>query len=193
LNLAWKLDLVMTGGATPALLETYEEERRPGAVAALELSIELGKVICVPDPAAAAERDEAMAAAVTGEVSAVPGQPPLVAGLVQLDSPLAGEQFPQVDVGSRRFDDVHGAGWRLVTNDPTAPDLDADLVEWFAGIGGVVVAVGDAVPDLSDWFRTHDARWALQRPDFHLYGSALDVTRAAALLSSLREELAGSR
>src|SRR4029077_14746269 len=70
-NLAWKLDLVVTGRATPALLATYEAERRPGAVAAIDTSIALGQVICVPDPAEAAARDEAMAAAVTGEVSEV--------------------------------------------------------------------------------------------------------------------------
>ena len=62
-----------TAAPADALLATYEEERRPSAVAAIDFSIELGKVICVPDPAEAAARDEAMAAAVTGEVSEVAG------------------------------------------------------------------------------------------------------------------------
>ena len=62
-NLAWKLDLVLAGRAADALLDTYEAERLPSAQAAIEFSIELGKVICVPDPAEAAARDEAMAAA----------------------------------------------------------------------------------------------------------------------------------
>ena len=84
-NLAWKLDLVLTGRAARALLATYEEERRPSAVAAIDFSIELGKVICVPDPAEAAARDEAMAAAVTGEVSEVAGLPGIAAGLVHPD------------------------------------------------------------------------------------------------------------
>ena len=108
-----------TGRAAPELLATYEEERRPGAVAAIDLSIELGKVICVADPAEAAARDEAMAAAVTGEVSEVPGQPGLARrARPTSDSPLAGEQFPQANLDGRWFDDVHGAGWRLVTDDP---------------------------------------------------------------------------
>ncbi len=94
-NLAWKLDLVLTGRAAPAVLTTYEEERRPGAVAAIDMSMELGKIICVADPAAAAARDEAMAAAVTGEVSEVPGAPGLAAGLVRRGSPLAGSCFPR--------------------------------------------------------------------------------------------------
>ncbi len=152
-NLAWKLDLVLDRtGRRRSCSATYEEERRPGAVAAIDLSIELGKVICVPDPAEAAARDEAMAAAVTGEVSEVPGQPGLGAGLIHPSSPLAGELFPQANLGGRWFDDVHGAGWRLVTDDPAAGDLDPALVDWFGSIGGAVVDVADTAPDLTAWF-----------------------------------------
>jgi 2-polyprenyl-6-methoxyphenol hydroxylase-like FAD-dependent oxidoreductase len=38
-NLAWKLAAVLTGTADPALLDTYETERRPVAVMALEQSL----------------------------------------------------------------------------------------------------------------------------------------------------------
>ncbi|HEY5888346.1 MAG TPA: FAD-dependent monooxygenase, partial [Acidimicrobiales bacterium] len=168
-NLAWKLDLVLDGRADPALLATFEEERRPGASAALDLSSELGKVICVPDPTEAAARDEVMAAAVTGEVSEVPGLPGIGSGLVHPDSPLAGER--------RWFDDAHGAGWRLVTRDLTA-EVKPEVVEWFATLGGVVVHVDDA-----------DVPWALQRPDFHLYGTAADAEGAGDLLAHLRQQL----
>jgi flavoprotein hydroxylase len=188
-NLAWKLDLVLTGRAAPELLATYEAERRPGAVAAVDMSIALGQVICVADPAEAAARDEAMAAAVTGAVSEVPGQPGLASGLVHPTAPLAGEQFPQGNLGGRWFDDVHGAGWRLVTDDPAARELEPAVVEWFASIGGAVVDVGDRAADLTAWFRRHDVHWALQRPDFYLYGTAADATRAAALVEHLRADL----
>ncbi len=188
-NLAWKLDLVLGGRAEPELLGTYEQERRPGAVAAIDLSIELGQVICVPDPAEAAARDEAMAAAVTDEVSEVPGQAGLASGLVHPDAPLAGELLPQANLGGRWFDDVHGAGWRLVSDDPAAPDLDPTLVEWLGSIGGAVVEVNDKAADLTDWFRQHGVRWALQRPDFHLYGTATDMTGAAQLVDHLRRRL----
>ena len=63
-NLAWKLDLVLTDRAGEALLDSYEQERLPSARAAIEFSMELGKVICIPDCAEAAARDEAMAATV---------------------------------------------------------------------------------------------------------------------------------
>ena len=189
-NLAWKLDLVLTGRAAPELLATYEEERKPGAVFAIDLSIELGKVICVPDPVEAAARDEAMAAAVTGEVSVVPGAPGLASGLVHPDGPLAGEQFPQADLDGAWFDDVHGAGWRLVTVDPAAGSLDSELIDWFASIGGVVVDIGDTSPGLTAWFARHEVTWALQRPDFYLYGTASDGEGAAELVGNLRRVLA---
>ncbi len=191
-NLAWKLDLVVTGRAAPALLTTYEEERRPGAVAAIDLSIELGKVICVPDPAEAAARDEAMAAAVTGEVSEVAGQPPLAAGLVEPASPLAGERVPQADLGGSWFDDVHGAGWHLVTDDPAARDLEPALVDWLGSIGGAVIVIAGTAPDLTAWLHENGVRWVLQRPDFHVYGTASDVAGATALVQHLRRRLSGA-
>jgi flavoprotein hydroxylase len=191
-NLAWKLDLVLDGRAAPELLDTYEQERRPSAESAIGFSIELGKVICVADLDEAAARDEAMAAAVTDEVSEAPGQPGLVAGLVHPESPMAGEQFPQADVDGMRFDDVHGAGWRLVTDGAAADAavLDPELIEWFAALGGAVVAMGDTSPALSAWFDQHDTHWALQRPDFHLYGTAADAAGADALVGHLRSHLA---
>lgn len=194
-NLAWKLDLVLAGRADPAVLATYEQERRPSAVAAIDFSIELGQVICVPDPAEAAARDEAMAAAVTGEVAEVPGLPGLVDGLLLAGTPQAGEAFPQADLGGRWFDDVHGAGWRLVTDeagDAAAERLDPELVAWFAALGGTVVGLADEAPALSAWLAAHDVRWALQRPDFHVYGTAPDVVGAADLLADLCRRLTRS-
>ncbi|HEU5151620.1 MAG TPA: bifunctional 3-(3-hydroxy-phenyl)propionate/3-hydroxycinnamic acid hydroxylase [Iamia sp.] len=184
-NLAWKLDLVLDGRADTALLATYDEERRPSAEAAVDFSIELGRVICVPDPVAAAARDEAMAAAYDGSVSDAPDLPGLAAGLVRADDPRAGTLFPQGHVDGVLFDDVHGAGWRLVTVDGTRPD--PELATWFAGIGGVVVDVAGRSPDLEAWFTRHDVRWALQRPDFHLFGTATDG--ADRVLADLRQRI----
>ena len=51
------------------------------------------------------------------------------------------------------FDDVHGVGWRLVTVDPTGVALDADARPWFASIGGTVVVLDDARPDVTPLVR----------------------------------------
>lgn len=202
-NLAWKLDLVLDGRADPSLLDTYDLERRPNAAAAIEFSVELGKVICVSDPVEAAARDEAMAAGVDG-VSDAPALPGIADGLIADESPGAGALFPQAALHDGWFDDVHGAGWRFVTIDASpsempdrpvpdrpAPDpvaLDAAVVDWFRSIGGAVVAVPDD-GEIAAWFADHGARWALQRPDFHLYGTAPDADAATHLLGDLRRRL----
>ena len=188
-NLAWKLDLVLGGHAGPQLLETYDEERRPNAEAAIQFSMDLGKVICVADVAEAAARDEAMAATHDGSLRDAPPLPGIASGLVADGAPLAGELFPQADLDGTWFDDVHGAGWRLVTIGPAPDGLDPDLVRWFSSIGGAVVAVPASTEDLVAWFDDHDLSWALQRPDFHLFGTATDAAGAVGLLAELRRRL----
>jgi flavoprotein hydroxylase len=188
-NLAWKLDLVLRGLAPDHLLDSYDQERLPSARRVIDFSIELGQVICVPDPAAAEARDRAMAPLVGPEPTDVPDLPGITDGIIHTASPHAGALFPQGGQGDHRFDDVHGAGWRLITTDPTPIDLDRATRDWFASIGGRVVTVAD--DDVyRDWFGEHEATAALQRPDFHLYGTATCPTGAAALLEHLRTRLA---
>src|SRR4029450_7667578 len=62
MNLAWKLDLALGGRAGEALLDSYESERAPHVRNAIELSVSLGRVICVADPPEAEARDHRMAA-----------------------------------------------------------------------------------------------------------------------------------
>jgi len=202
-NLAWRLDLVLDGRAPSSLLDGYELERRPNVCAVIDFSMALGKVICVADPAEAADRDAAMSAGVVAsEVSEVPELPGIVEGLLH-PSPGAGDVFVQgrVDGGSgaERFDDLLGAGFRLVHLADTDARLDPDLAAWFASIGGSVVGVGTgggAAPTLADvdgsygrWFAAHDVVAALQRPDFAVFGSAAHGPGIDELVRSLRTGL----
>jgi len=56
-SLAWRLDLVLAGRAPDSLLDSYGTERGSQVRAEIDFSVELGKIICVLDPAAAAARD----------------------------------------------------------------------------------------------------------------------------------------
>lgn len=191
-NLAWKLDLVVAGLADDRLLDTYEAERLPNARGVIEFSMELGKVICVPDPAEAALRDEAMSATVGPDPMEAPSLPALDSGFIRVGSPGAGELFPQGFVDGRRFDDVFGAGWRLVTVGTDTEAIDPALRSWFATIGGDIVPLGGPDAVHRDWFDDHRAAAALQRPDFHVYGTADDAASASVLLADLRTRLAHS-
>jgi hypothetical protein len=123
-------------------------------------------------------------------VSDAPDLSGIVGGLVAAGAPLAGELFPQGRLDGAWFDDVYGVGWRLVTVDPDAGGLDRTLVDWLGTIGGAVVDVAGAALDLAAWFDAHGVRWALQRPDFHLFGAAADRPMAARLVADLRRRLA---
>jgi flavoprotein hydroxylase len=188
-NLAWKLAAVLGGHAGEGLLDCYQAERLPSARKAIDFSMELGKVICVPDPDEAAARDAAMAAGVGDEPAPAPGLPDIDTGCIHPRAAHAGRQMVQGLVGGRPFDDVHGAGWRLLTIDDAA-EVDADAKAWFASIGGRIVALAEPDPTYERWFAEHDTTWALQRPDFYLYGTAATLADAAALLFDLRRHLA---
>jgi resorcinol 4-hydroxylase (NADPH) len=187
-NLAWKLDLVLEGLAADALLDSYQSERMPSARAAIDFSVELGKVICVPDPAAAAARDEAMAAGVDG-TGPPPGLPDIDQGFIHPTAPHAGIQLVQGKVGGRPFDEVHGNGWRLVVRGADAAPVAAVEQTWFETIGGKVVVLDEPDPWFDQWFIEHDTTYALQRPDFYLYGTAPTSEAATELLADLRRHL----
>ena len=188
-NVAWKLDLVLAGHSPATLLDCYQLERLPSARQAIEFSMELGKIICVDDADEAARRDELMAAGVTDEPAAPPGLPDIDAGFIHPTSPHAGRQFVQGTVGGAPFDDVHGAGWRLLTISHDTSKIGPERCVWFESIGGRVIDLTDPDPTYLRWFADHETSWALQRPDFYLYGTAATAATASALLDDLRHHL----
>jgi 2-polyprenyl-6-methoxyphenol hydroxylase-like FAD-dependent oxidoreductase len=200
-NLAWKLDLVLAGLAPDTILDTYASERVPQVRQVIEFSIELGKVICVPDPAAAALRDRAMIAAVKDRGATPPLPTPAIGpGILAEGDALAGKLFVQGEVrrGGRtgRFDDVGGGGFTLLGADgDPGGHLTPDLAAFLRSLGGLSahVAPGGPVDDLhgtyARWFADHGAAVVLTRPDFHVFGAARRLEDAGALLARLRDVL----
>jgi len=200
-NLAWKLDLVLAGKTPDAVLDTYATERIPQVQQVINFSIELGKVICVADPDEAAARDAAMTATAkqTGLAPPLPA-PAIGPGLLLNGDPLAGQLFVQGEVqrGTMigRFDDVVGRSWTLISTscDP-ATQLDADAAAFFASIGGISAHVGpdgpirDVAGSYARWFATTRTAVALQRPDFHVFGTSASAHGARELVTHLRRAL----
>jgi len=191
---------VLAGRAHEDLLDTYMSERLPHARSTIDLSIALGKLICVADPAEAAERDRPMAAEARDRREPVAAiLPRLGPGCFADESPAAGRLFVQdrVRLGGRegRFDDVVGRGFALVSplGDP-APLLGPELAAFFSSLGGVTVHVPPAAnPNggYAGWFSANGAAVALQRPDFYVFGSAAKLEEAPALVAALRRRLEG--
>ncbi|WP_234195676.1 bifunctional 3-(3-hydroxy-phenyl)propionate/3-hydroxycinnamic acid hydroxylase [Pseudacidovorax sp. NFM-22] len=133
-NLAWKLAAAVRGQATDALLDTYEQERRPHAADMVRLSYRIGKVVMSTHPVATAMRDWALTA--LGLVPAAKAwivgmkflrQPHFVEGCVREPAPhlqpavasLVGKALAQPRVRTAKgetvwLDRLLGAGWALL-------------------------------------------------------------------------------
>jgi flavoprotein hydroxylase len=197
-NLAWKLDLVLAGRAGEALLDTYTSERLPHVRAMIDLSVMLGRIICVPDAAEASARDARMIAEARERKAPVPARLPPLGGGCFAGSAGAGELFLQDRVRAGEatglFDDVVGRGFALVSpqDDPSA-HLDPAARAFFASLGGVAAHVGasaDLAGGYARWFEEHGAAVALQRPDGYVFGTAPALDGASALVGALRDRLA---
>lgn len=156
-NLAWKLDLVLRGVAGDELLDTYTAERRPHVKKSITMSVNLGKVICMTDVKAAADRDTVMLASRKRGMGAQRPQAVLERlkdGVLFRDDegkPIgrAGHLTPQGRVasarGTGRFDEIVGTGFVLLTTQDRAADveevLDADHRAFLAELGARTVRV----------------------------------------------------
>ncbi len=193
-NLAWKLALILDGKAEPDLLDTYQAERAPHVRKLMDMSIFLGKIICIPDPEEAARRDAAFA---NGTHPPFPSFPVLTGGLLyqqtNADSPSGvGQLLPHVTIaenGKRgRFDQITGGGFILLSrNGCAATVLSPEQRQALAPIGlhEVALATGAEHPGLTDV----DGRllglldgmgWdaVIVRPDFYIYGGSTTAALA---------------
>lgn len=175
-NLAWKLALVCTGRAGPALLDTYEAERRPVAEEVLASTSGITRLVLGGSAAARLVRDHVLVPLMNRplvqrliweqasqlRISYRGG--PLAGRGLPLSGPRPGDRVP--DLACRRADGTStrmhaelGSGWALVAADPALRELCADAaVEWLgaarlAPLAPVSGAARDAM---------------LVRPDAHL-------------------------
>jgi 3-(3-hydroxy-phenyl)propionate hydroxylase len=185
-NLAWKLDAVLRGRASAALLDTYQAEREPHVRAAIELAIGMGRLVCTLDPGAAAQRDAAMLAAQAAGAPALPPMTPspFATGCVLAGSAGAGELFPQP---------THGAGSARLRMDDRLGD-EAWLIVRAGGVGttaGVRQLELDGAelspfrPALLAWLDRRQAEAVLVRPDRYVFGAGAALVLLDAWDASL--------
>jgi 2-polyprenyl-6-methoxyphenol hydroxylase-like FAD-dependent oxidoreductase len=202
-NLAWKLDLVLRGEADEGLLDSYTAERRAQAEWIIRLSMEMGRVSCVLDPGAAAERDATLRAS---EASPPLALPAIADGLIQRGSEelpaLAGTFAVQGSVagpaGEGLFDDVVGRGFVLLTVGPDPRRvLDDEQRAFLERLACLLVPLNPAAPGgvrdldgrLTSWLAAHGAEAVIVRPDFHVFGAVGRAEQLPALVDDLREQL----
>ncbi|MGH3275387.1 MAG: bifunctional 3-(3-hydroxy-phenyl)propionate/3-hydroxycinnamic acid hydroxylase [Streptosporangiaceae bacterium] len=215
-NLAWKLDLVLSGRAGDGLLDTYTSERSAHVQHAIGMSVELGNVICLTDPADVAARDEVMLKADGRPELALPPVPPPVlgpgvlhAGADGTPTGLAGQLSPQGRVADAsgtvgRFDEVIGTGFVVASTVDLSPILNGELraslqrldahVVRFIEPGAAARPAGtDVAVDVDDfylpWLREAGYEVIVVRPDFYFFGAAGSAAELPALLRELLARL----
>lgn len=164
-NLSWKLAEVLAG-APAALLDTYEQERRPHVAAMQRTANMMGAFVQATKPRTIRIRDLVLRAMngtrvqelVATNVKPLPtyGAGAFASRPVRLPARRSvGALFPQTG----RLDDALPAGWAVVAVDDVAR-------ETFEQAGLEVVHPG---PD-AEWLEQHGASWALLRPDRFVFG-----------------------
>jgi 3-(3-hydroxy-phenyl)propionate hydroxylase len=173
-NLAWKLAAVVRAGAPDALLDSYQIEREPHAQAVIDAAVGFGQLICMTDPAASAERDDAMLAD-RGTPGEAPNPiPPLHEG--PAIGPGGGAPSAQPRVGGVRMDDLIGSRFGLCVAVPLDPGSAAG--RWWSVHG--VVLDAETHPEISHLLA--GAASCAIRPDRYVLarGTVDEVTSFAA-------------
>ncbi|GEE00798.1 3-(3-hydroxyphenyl)propionate hydroxylase [Gordonia spumicola] len=197
-NLAWKLDLVLSGRADAGLLDSYEPERLGQGRFFVEGSYAAFKMINPATEAEAAERD-AYLEATGGDVT--PPIPPIGGGVglrtVDGDAaPQAGEVAPQgvvtIDGRTELLDDVVGYGFHLVSTLPIDEVLTAEQSARLAELGVIEVKLGDVV-DADGTYRDYFEKWSatslISRPDGYVFGLADSADDLRALVDHLLDQI----
>jgi 3-(3-hydroxy-phenyl)propionate hydroxylase len=183
-NLAWKLAGVLDGSLPEGLLDTYQRERKPHARALIRLARLVGMAMTE-----GGELGNVLRRLVAPRLYLVPGVARLVLSsetpalhggeLVirpRLGRSLAGRLCPNVllDDG-RRFDDVAGGRFAVVTTTGASPDQRSEV----ARRGAVLVPARPGTP-LHRWLRRGHATSAIVRPDGTVLRAGRDLSALCA-------------
>jgi 3-(3-hydroxy-phenyl)propionate hydroxylase len=185
-NLAWKLDLVISGTAPGALLDTYPEERRPHVRSVVDAAVSIGRVICTVDPREAARRDRRMLSDHRPPTRRIPFTlPPLQPGPIILEN--GGDLFIQPQADGRRLDDVVGQRFAVLSR---GFELTGHAASWWTRTMGALVASvtqlppGSAFPVLS-WLDSNDSDIVIVRPDRYVMWAGTDLDAVTSKVADI--------
>ncbi len=206
MGLSWRFAAVLEGGAPDALLDSYGPERTEHVQEIIRQAVEMGRIICMLDPAEVALRNERMKAAIRNPALALkpPPEPRLGDGGAYLaDDPHAGYLGVQGRVRRNEreglFDDVIGKGWQLLLRgDGTPAVFDEETKATLRRFDIVVADFGpnsgtvDLDGTYASWFDRLGVDAVLIRPDFYVFGTA-SQSGVATLVSAAGDLLGPDR
>ena len=204
--LSWRLAAILGGGASDTLLDSYGPERSEHVQEIIRQAVEVGRVICMPDPDDVALRNTRMKAALRDPALALkpPPEPRLGdGGAYRSDDPNAG--YLSVQGRVRRdgreglFDDVVGHGWQLLLRSPAGrPTPDRSVRDAVRALGGVVADFGpqgdtvDLDGAYAAWFDRLGVEAVLVRPDLYIFGTSR-ASEVGPLVASASRTLKGAQ
>lgn len=178
-NLCWKLAAVIRNGASEALLDSYEPERKPHVRKVTNAAVFFGRVITERRRPVALARGVAF-----GVINHVPPARDFMQGgdwfpesdyangfvdrVSRLEHAIVGRRIPQPIVDGRLLDDVLGTGWAIVSRSPREPGA-------WDGMARVHVV---ADPLMDDFLGDADA--VVVRPDKSVFTAARQSVELAA-------------
>ncbi len=168
-NLSWKLAAVLAGDLPRAVLDSYEQERKPHTRALIRLALTVGRSMT-----SGGELGNLIRRIVVPQIRHIPGlrdkvvdsaTPALRRSALVHRSPrqrkLAGKLCPNpVLSDGRRLDEHLGAGFALISAVPVNAEQRARLQQ-----RGATLHIAGAGTDLADWLRRGHAAAAVIRPD----------------------------
>lgn len=179
--LSWRLPIAIKNGYSADLFDSYQAERDPHVRTITQAAIETGRVVCMHDPEAAAERDRQM---VEARRSGAPlpdiSSPPLTLSFGLPDSSSAGVRFFQPvraqDGVEVRLDDLLGQGAWLISNTESLPKLPEGLTQFNVNDSRLALFAHD----LTDFLESIGAEAVLVRGDRYVFGSGSATELATA-------------
>lgn len=206
INLAWKLDLILSGRSSSKLLNSYEVERRPHVTTIMKMALFLGQVVNEDDPEKVLERDNAFR---SGKVPPMPPFPKMENGILHYEKTgellaTTGALAPQGQVQKGnlkgRFDDIVGHGFQLIVKQIHPSNFLNEMQLNFLNKLGCHIAVitddlnqPDAVLDLeqehSNFMAKNQMQAYISRPDFVLFGSVSNLLDLPTLIEDLKKKL----
>lgn len=198
MNLAWKIAGVYHGNLAPAVLNSYEQERKPHTRQMIRLALNVGRAMT-----GGARVGNTLRRVVLPRLRLIPGlrdkvvdstTPALSSSALVWKSrrprQLAGTLCPNPQLrDGQRLDDVLGTGFALITT--RGPGVADEAALRQRGFVVLVTQPGDA---LAHWLRTGRATAALVRPDRTVMRAGRDVCVLCAWASNVvsRQSLAAA-
>ena len=192
-NLTWKISGVLNGDYESSILDTYFEERSPHVNDVIELSMFLGKVICVSDQQEAQQRDQAF---FDGLVPPMPDFPELTQGILaqhplfnpqQLAGKLSPHAYLQCGEQTRRIDDLIAGHFSLLTIQAIAEDVR--IPEGLVVVDLLDKQSSDRTQFIVNFMQQHHIQAMLIRPDFYIFGAVEQRQQIGDLIEYFEETM----